>query len=65
MKDFGTRIKKEIIRMELVNIYYINVEHDAKITESPKETIDKNHFIAEHKYIKAKETFYYKAFSLN
>jgi hypothetical protein len=65
MRNFGTQIKKEIISMELVNIYYINVQHNAQIIESPKETINQCHFIAEHKHIKPKETFSYKAYSLN
>ena len=51
--------------MKLVNIYYINVQHNAQITESPKETIDQYHFIAEHKRIKPEEIFSYKVFSLN
>ncbi len=65
MRNFGTQIKKEIISMELVNIYYINVQHTAQISELPKETIDQYHFIAEHKRIKPEETFSYKVFSLN
>jgi hypothetical protein len=65
MRNFGTQIKKEIISMELVNIFYINAQHNTQIAESPKETIDQYHFRAEHKHIKPEETFSYKAFSLN
>jgi hypothetical protein len=65
MINFETQIKKEIINMKLVNIYCINGQHTAQITESPKETIDQFHFLAEHKHINPEETFSHKVFSLN
>ena len=65
MKNFRTKLKKEIISMEVVNIYSMIVLHNAQTTESLKETIDQYCFMAEYKLIKPEETFSYKAFSLN
>ncbi len=65
MKNFETQRKKEIVSMELVNIYYMNDHHNAQLTESPKETINQYRFLAEHKHIDPTETFSYKVFSLN
>lgn len=65
MKNFRTKLKKEIISMEVVNTYSMIVQQNTQSTEVLKETIDQYCYKTEHKQIKPDETFSYKAFSLN